>query len=43
MRKTKSTILEAVYDTAKGLHKTGVLDKLRCVNSIDCACRLLNR
>lgn len=28
MRKTKSTILEAVYDTAKGLHKAGVLDQV---------------
>ena len=28
MRKTKSTIFEAVYDTAKGLHKAGVLDQV---------------
>ena len=28
MRKTKSTILEAVYDTAKNLHKAGVLDQV---------------
>ena len=28
MRKTKSTILEAVHDTAKGLHKDGVLDQV---------------
>ncbi|GKS70512.1 transcriptional regulator [Nitrosomonas sp. PY1] len=28
MRKTKSTILEAVHDTAKGLHKAGVLDQV---------------
>jgi len=28
MRKTKSTILEAVYDAAKGLHKAGVLDQI---------------
>lgn len=28
MRKTKSTILEAVHDTAKGLHNAGVLDQV---------------
>ena len=28
MRKTKSTILEAVHDTARGLHKAGVLDQV---------------
>ena len=28
MRKTKSTILEAVHDTAKGLYKVGVLDQV---------------
>mgnify|MGYP000078258135 FL=1 len=28
MRKTKSIILEAVHDTAKGLHKAGVLDQV---------------
>lgn len=28
MRKTKSAILEAVYDTAKGLHKAGVMDQV---------------
>ena len=28
MRKTKSTILEAVHETAKGLHKVGVLDQV---------------
>lgn len=28
MRKTKSTILEAVHDTAKRLHKVGVLDQV---------------
>lgn len=28
MRKTKSTILEAVHDTAKGLHKADVLDQV---------------
>ena len=28
MRKTKSAILEAVHDTAKGLHKAGVLDQI---------------
>jgi putative transcriptional regulator len=28
MRKTKSTILEAVHDTAKGLYKAGVMDQI---------------
>ena len=28
MRKTKSTLLEAVHDTANGLHKAGVMDQL---------------
>jgi DNA-binding transcriptional regulator YiaG len=28
MRKTKSPILEAVRDTAKGLHKAGVMDQV---------------
>lgn len=28
MRKTKSTILEAVHDTAKGLHMAGVMDQV---------------
>ncbi len=28
MRKTKSPILEAVHETAKGLHKAGVLDQV---------------
>lgn len=28
MRKTKSPILEAVYETASGLHKAGVMDKV---------------
>lgn len=28
MRKTKSAILEAVHDTAKGLHKAGVMDQV---------------
>ncbi len=28
MKKTKSTILEAVHETAKGLHKAGVMDKM---------------
>ena len=27
MRKTKSSILEAVHETAKGLHAAGVMDK----------------
>jgi putative transcriptional regulator len=28
MRKTKSAILAAVHDTAKGLHKAGVMDRV---------------
>ena len=28
MRKTKSPILEAVHETAKGLHKAGVMDQV---------------
>ncbi|HSV44583.1 MAG TPA: DNA-binding transcriptional regulator [Ramlibacter sp.] len=28
MRKTKSPILEAVHDTAKGLHMAGVMDQV---------------
>ena len=28
MRKTKSAILEAVHETAKGLHKVGVIDQV---------------
>lgn len=28
MRKTKSAILEAVHETAKGLHNAGVMDQL---------------
>lgn len=28
MRKTESPILAAVHDTAKGLHKAGVMDQL---------------
>ena len=28
MRKTKSAILEAVHDTAKGLHGAGVMDQV---------------
>ena len=28
MRKTKSTILEAVHDTAKGLHRAGAMDQV---------------
>ena len=27
MRKTKSSILDAVHETAKGLHKAGVMDQ----------------
>jgi putative transcriptional regulator len=28
MRKKKSAILEAVHDTAKGLHRAGVMDQV---------------
>ena len=28
MRKTKSNILDAVHETAKGLHKAGVMDQV---------------
>ena len=28
MRKTKSAILEAVHETAKGLHQAGVMDQI---------------
>lgn len=28
MRKTKSAILEAVHDTARGLHRAGVMDQV---------------
>jgi putative transcriptional regulator len=28
MQKKKSAIFEAVYDTAKGLHKAGVMDQV---------------
>lgn len=28
MRKTKSSILEAVHETAQGLHKAGVMDQV---------------
>jgi putative transcriptional regulator len=28
MRKTKSAILEAVHETAKGLHQAGVMDQM---------------
>jgi putative transcriptional regulator len=28
MRKTKSAILDAVHDTAKGLHQAGVMDQI---------------
>lgn len=28
MRKTKSPILEAVHETAKGMHKAGVMDQV---------------
>jgi putative transcriptional regulator len=42
MRKTKSPILEAVHETAKGLHKAGVMDQVtlrefdqRCVPPVE--------
>jgi putative transcriptional regulator len=28
MRKTKSPLLEAIHETAKGLHKAGVMDQI---------------
>lgn len=28
MRKNKSTILEAIYETATGLHKAGIIDRV---------------
>jgi putative transcriptional regulator len=28
MRKTKSAILEAIHNTAKGLHRAGVMDQI---------------
>ena len=28
MRKTKSNVLEAVHETARGLHKAGVMDRV---------------
>ena len=28
MRKTKSAILEAVHETAKGLHNAGIMDQV---------------
>ncbi len=42
MRKTKSAILEAVHDTAKGLHQAGVMDQVtlrefdrRCLSPVE--------
>lgn len=37
MRKTKSPILEAVHETAKGLHKAGVMDQVT-LREFDQAC-----
>ena len=38
MRKTKSPILKAVLETANGLHKAGVMDKLT-LREFDSLCR----
>ncbi len=37
MRKTKSPILDAVHETAKGLHKAGVMDQVT-LREFDLAC-----
>ena len=37
MRKTKSAILEAVHETATGLHKAGVMDQMT-VRELDSLC-----
>jgi putative transcriptional regulator len=37
MRKTKSLILDAVHETAKGLHRAGVMDQLT-MREIDQLC-----
>ncbi len=37
MRKTKSVILEAVRETAKGLHAAGVMDQVT-LREFDCLC-----
>lgn len=39
MRKKKSAILEAVHETAKGLHKAGVIDQVT-LREFDCLCLL---
>jgi putative transcriptional regulator len=37
MRKKKSRVLEAVHDTAKGLHKAGVMNQVTLhASSIGC-------
>lgn len=38
MRKTKSPILAALHDTAKGLHKAGVMDQVT-LREFDRLCR----
>jgi putative transcriptional regulator len=37
MRKTKSLILDAVHETAKGLHKAGIMDQ-RTLREFDRLC-----
>lgn len=37
MRRRKLAILEAVYATAKGLHKAGVMDQIT-LREFDCLC-----
>lgn len=37
MRKTKSPILDAVHQTAKGLHRGGVMDQAAW-RELDCKC-----
>ena len=37
MRKTKSAILEAVHETATGLHAPGVMDQIT-LREFDCLC-----
>ena len=39
MRKTKSAILAAVHDTARGLHKAGVMDQIT-MREFSTACAL---
>lgn len=37
MRKKRSAILDAVHETAKGLHKAGVMDQVT-LREFDCLC-----